>query len=154
MTRFFAVLVPFIILAVQSPVQAQELERDALTGVMDTLDRVEQLWNDRNIQELTVMVAEPFSLITPDGVYRGTYFHPEVQKLLSSYFSGDAEGSLELKFSGLSMLNEGAAYLEATGAHSEKKFVITAVVRKFGDDWKASNIHISNLHEKTFVSDE
>ena len=154
MRRSFAIFVSLCALMVQSPSQAQELERENLVSIMDVLDEVERSWNDQDVQELTVMAAEPFSLITPDGVYRSLYFRPGVGELLSSYFSSYAGGKLELEFSGLSMLNDTTAYLQATGALGEEDIVITALLRKFGDSWKASNVHISDLSEKRLTRDE
>lgn len=154
MHKCFAFLVPLALLTFMGPVQARDLERDNLTGVMEALDEVERLWNDQDIEGLTLLIAEPFNLITPDGVYRRTYFRAGVHKLLSRYVEAGTDDALELAFSSFSMLTDHVAYLEATGSLGEKDIVISAILRKFGDDWKAHNVHISDLSEEKTIRDE
>ncbi len=166
MIRFFAVLAASFVLASQSLAQTQkyetqaqafelELERRNLTSIEDALDEVERLWNDRNVEDLTVMAAVPFNIITPDGIYRNSYFLPNLDKLLTQYFDGETPDKLELQFSNFSMLNEDLAHVEATGVLGEKKIVVSALLVKFEDGWKAHRVHISNLSEqKSFGIEE
>ena len=130
------------------------LERKNIEKLDPVVDNIERLLCEGDVEALSDLIAEPFNLITPDGVYRSSFFRSAVTKMLEKAHAIDGVGCYEFKISKFSMIKPSVAFVRVIDEREEGGIVATSVLHMYGDDWRVSDLHISYLTSHKFITEE